>query len=255
MNPCLTLNRARSNLCCWGRRPTIPIGLHDFCDRHHPLFLQYLMRSYFVHNVKVGLFVSTQETFFIIFLEGSVFQVVAWKRKPLPKSRGMSPLHFQRTVNGKLTLDTVVELLLTLDNFQMCALLETSLKNLEVLRYVRVELQPLDVRRLLFDASIPAFIIPENDFIPVDVLSAPFVMLLNGSTTPDPRLFHSGTLNLWNTMVGKRHALQNLRYATLVVEIKPPETNKLDFPPFYLGNEFISTSNRDDSDDQFNCDL
>jgi hypothetical protein len=212
MPPCLNIAQSKSDICCWGRRPTIPILLESFCDFHNPFFLQYVIYSYFTHHVKIGLFVSTPDAFYVFLMKDEdYFFAYAWSSKPLAFFNDQRPLHFKKTVSGLVTRKTTIEILLSLPVFEMSALLLTSLVSVAVLPHVPVDLRVLSVKNITFNPLVPAFTIPSTDCVPVDVLSSPFVMLMNGSTTPDPRLYKSGTCSLWKTMVKDQFSIQKLR--------------------------------------------
>lgn len=222
MQPCLELCQLENDLCCWGRRPTVPIELYTFCATHAPQFIHYSLDSYFGHAAKKALFVSTQDTFYVVFrLNLQHYQVVAWKAKALPfTTSDKRPLHFRRTNSGLLTLKSMLELFQSLNKFQLSCVIQTPLDNIDALRHVHIPMTPFDVKRLQFDSGVPAFVISSQDFVQPDVLSAPFVMLLNGSTTPDPRLYTSGTQNLWSILTGNKLPLSNLRYGLLLQQTK-----------------------------------
>jgi hypothetical protein len=227
MQPCLELNQLENDFCCWGRRPTVPIELYTFCPTHAPHFLQYLLDSYFTHAAKKALFVSTHDTFYVVFrLNLEHYQVVAWKAKALPLTpiTKKKPLHFRRATSGLMTVHSVLELFQSLLQFQLSCVIQTPLDIIDALKHVHVPLVHFDVKRLQFDPVVPAFVISTQDFVLPDVLSAPFVMLLNGSTTPDPRLYNSGTQNLWSTLTGNKLPLANLRYGVLLQQTKTVET-------------------------------
>lgn len=224
MNPCLNLAQFQSDLCCWGRRPTIPISLQSFCHFHYPFFLKYVIESYFTHHAKIGLFVSTPDSFYIFLFKDTVHLFAyAWKARPLESVGGRRPLHFKKTVSGLITRLTLMEILLSLPVFDMSALIITSLIEVAVLRHVSVSLRGVSVDNLTFDPVIPAFTISEEQCVPVDIVSAPFVMLMNGSTTPDPRLYKSGTCSLWKIIIKDRFSIQKLRYGLFLQQIKPAD--------------------------------
>ena len=226
---------------------TNPIHLISFCSSHSSVFLRYVLTAYFVHHAKLGLFVSTLDTFYIFFFKDPFYFIVyAWRVKPYSPHDAVKPLHLKKTVSSSLLLETVLELLLGLEEFQMSALLVTPLSEIAVLPHVKIALQTVSVTNLRFDTSIPAFVLPQDQFIPVDILSAPFVMLLNGSTTPDPRLYNSGTSSLWSTMTQSKYSLHKLRYGLFLQQIKTPSLFK---------SVYTSYNEREDSNGQFVCDL
>ena len=221
MNPCLNLAQFQSDLCCWGRRPTIPISLQSFCHFHYPFFLKYVIESYFTHHAKIGLFVSTPDAFYIfLFKDAEYLYAYAWNAKPQACNQGRRPLHFKKTVSGLITRLTLMEILLSLPVFDMSALLITSLAEVSILPHVPVSLKGVSFENLTFDPMIPAFTIAEADCVPVDIVSAPFVMLMNGSTTPDPRLYKSGTCSLWKIVIKDQYSIQRLRYGLFLTQIK-----------------------------------
>ena len=226
MEPCLQLNRLQTDLCCWGRRPKVPIELYTFCDFHVPTFLQYTLLTYFQHAAKTALFIATHDTFYIISrADAEHFLVMAWKSKyvPLPRTQ-TQPLHFRKKNSGLLLFESVIELIQSLPRFQLSCIIQTSLQTIDAIRHVVVDMKPFLVSRLEFDNTVPAFVVPLDGFVLPDVLSAPFVMLVNGSTTPDPRLYKSGTLSLWSTITGDKAApLHKLRYGVLLQQTKTIE--------------------------------
>lgn len=221
MEPCFLLAEALDNLCCWGRRPTLPLSLQSFCVNHSHKFIEHVLQAYYTHFVKIALFVSTVDTFYVIFHKGQfLYQVFAWRVKDLVPVDGLQPLHFKKTVSGTLEYSSVVNLLDELPCFQMYALLVTPLTTTTVIPNIHVSLHALQVKSLTFDAVYPAFMVPVGSFIPVHVLRAPFVMLLQGSTTPDPRLYNSGTSSLWDTITSTKFPVQNVRYGLFLQSIK-----------------------------------
>lgn len=236
MEPCLQLNQLQTDLCCWGRRPVVPIELYSFCSTHSTHFLEYVLVSFFGHAAKTALFVSTSDTFYILFKKDfSHYFVMAWKAKPLPLTlAGKKPLHFRKTSSGVLTQKSVVQLLEKLDNFELSCILQTPLRMIDALQNVFVPMNAFHVSHLEFDATVPAFVLADSThFISPHVLSAPFVMLLNGSSTPDPRLYSNGTLNLWNTLTANRVQLSKLRHGVLLQQTKKLENVDDDFKKQY----------------------
>ena len=254
MEPCLSLSIQQTDLCCWGRRPVVPIELHTFCQTHATTFLQYTVQHYFRHAAKTALFLSTHDAFYIIIqADLKHYHVMAWKAKALPCTvGGTKPLHFRKKTSGLLLFDSVVELLQSLSKFQLSCIIQTSLQSIDALKHVVVPLKPFDVKRLQFDANVPAFVVNTDGLILPDVLSAPFVMLMNGSTTPDPRLYHSGTQSLWNTITGnKGAALSKLRYGVLLQQTKTMEQENGIFGFFSP----VSENETKGGHEQFVCDL
>lgn len=233
MEPCLQINQLHTDLCCWGRRPVVPIELYTFCSIHATSFIEYVLISFFKHAAKKALFLSTNDAFYVVIpVTVQEYQVLAWKAKSLPNTpTHMKPLHFRKKTSGLMMLGSVVELFHSLPRFQLSCIIQTSLEAVDALRYVVVPLWTFRVERLQFDAAVPAFVTPPDGFILPDVLSAPFVMLINGSTTPDPRLYSSGTQSLWNTLTGSKAApLSAMRYGVLLQQTKtlPLENRSLE---------------------------
>ena len=221
MDPCFTLSQSQTDLCCWGRRPILPISLQSFCHFHYPFFLKYVIESYFTHHAKIGLFVSTLDSFYIFLYKDPVHLFAyAWKAKPQEFVENQRPLHFKKTVSGLITRLTLMEILLSLPVFEMNALIITSLSEVSVLPHVPVSLRSVNVKNLTFNPLVPAFTISSVDCVPVDILGAPFVMLMNGSTTPDPRLYKSGTCSLWKIIIKDQFSIQRLRYGLFLTQIK-----------------------------------
>lgn len=221
--PCLHLCTSLRDLCCWGRRPRVPIELYSFCDTHAIQFMKYLLVSFFGHAAKTALFVSTHNAFYILFKKDFLhYFVTAWKAKALPQTAsGGVPLHFKKTSSGVLTQDSVLLLLRGMDQFCLSCIVQTPLSSIDVLRNVYVPMNSFDVRQLHFDALVPAFVLPDKtQFVSANVLAAPFVMLLNGSSTPDPRLYQSGTQSLWNTLTANSLTLSKLRHGVLLQQTK-----------------------------------
>jgi hypothetical protein len=227
VDPCFLLSQYQSDLCCWGRRAYLPLELQSFCVNHAKLLLQYLLQAYFVHSVKLALYVCTRTSFYLLFKQDTAYQVFQWKAKPYEhyenaNLNGMKPLHFRRIQSETLNLLQLTDLLFELPSLQIYCLLETPLTVVDVVPNLRIQLHSFDVRQLNYDPLFPAITVPENDFIPPHILSVPFVMLINGSSTPDPRFSHSGTMNLWTTLLGKKHLISNLRYGLFLQQIKSP---------------------------------
>jgi hypothetical protein len=227
MEPCLQLCQLLTDMCCWGRRPTVPIHLETFCASHSSSFLKYVLSAFFVHAAKKALFVSTLDTFYIIMkVDISHCYLLAWKAKKLPLLQDdCRPLQFRKASSGLLTFNDVFSLLTTLDTFHLCGIIQTPLDAIDAIKNVSVPMMSFDVQRLRFEPSVPAFCIPSHMCVPPDVLAAPLVMLLNGSTTPDPRLYSSGTQSLWNSILGNvvqvaASPLSKLRYGVLVTQTK-----------------------------------
>lgn len=263
MEPCLQLSVLQTDLCCWGRRPQVPIELHTFCSTHAPLFLQYTVLSYFRHAAKTALFVATHDTFYIISkAHVDHYLVMAWKAKQATSTlapTAVQPLHFRKKNSGLLLFESVVELLQSLPRFQLSCIIQTSLDSIDALRHVVVRLKSFSVSRLEFDPNLPAFVVSSasDGFVLPDVLSAPFVMLVNGSTTPDPRLYKSGTQSLWSTITGNKSApLHKLRYGFLLQQTKNKEEENYEHPfaPF-SSTSADAASEAKNNHEQFTCEL
>jgi hypothetical protein len=196
------------------------------------MFIHYIFKTYFNHHVKLSLFIGTPNSFFLFFPQDlHHLHVSAWKLKPQGShSNSEKPLHIKKTVSGLVTKETATQIVVELPIFQMTALLCTPLQEVAVLTHVTLVLSSLDVTQLTFDPSVPAFTIPWEHCIPVHILAAPFVMMLNGSTTPDPRLHQSGTYSLWKTLVPHPHAstvtAKQLRYGCFLQQLKTMEWSK-----------------------------
>jgi hypothetical protein len=220
--------------------------------------LQYTILNYFKHAAQTALFASTQDSFYIIIkADVNYYHVMAWKTKKLPFTRSdMRPLHFRKKNSGLLLYESVVQLLQSFRGFQLSGIIQTSLNSIDALRNVVVSLCPFDVSRLQFDATIPAFVLPKDGFVLPDVLGAPFVMLVNGSTTPDPRMYHSGTQSLWNTITGNRvAALSKLRYGVLLQQTKTNEQENDRYTVFEVIAPSVASPETKSDNEQFICDV
>ena len=254
MEPCFQLSQLFDNLCCWGRKPALPLQLESFCETHSHKFLQYVLQAYFTHFVKLALFVSSMDTIYVVFpAPPHMYRLFAWRVTDQTPVDGLQPLHFKKTVSGTMELHSVLELLITLPCFQIYAILLTPLTSVAVVPNVTLTLRPFDVKNLDFNALYPAFMVPVGSFVPVDILSAPFVMVLHGSTTPDPRLYNSGTSSLWDTITTQKFPIQKLRYGLFLQSIKTMWSSK----PFYSlePTDHGNGKETDSEHQQFSCDL
>lgn len=251
MEPCLQLCASQHDLCCWGRRPTVPIEMFSFCASHAIDFTKYVLGSFFSHAAKTALFISTHDTFYILFKTDTThYYVMAWKAKHAPlTASGKKPLHFRKTSSGVLTQSSVLQLLQSLDQFQLSCIIQTPLCSIDALKNVQVTTESFNVASLHFDASVPAFVVSPTDFVSPNTLSAPFVMLLNGSSTPDPRLYHSGTQSLWSTLTANKSSLSKLRHGVLLQQTKKRENTSGEFKE---QNGVCETKN---NYEQFRCEL
>jgi len=222
MSPCFSLARCQTDLCHFGRAAVVPVNLSSFCESHWKQLVQFIVEVYFSHSVKVGLFLSTPTTVFLIFKTPSTghLSLVAWKAK-----KGQRALHLRRVLAAsKINLTDIVELLQGLPSFELTCLLDTPLAEVDVIPNVRIPLNKLDVSQLCFDAQCPGFVLEPDVCISCHVLAAPYVMLINGSTTPDPRLYKSGTLSLWTTATGR--SISTLRCGLLMLQLKTEDPFK-----------------------------
>lgn len=252
MNHCFSLARCQTDLCKYGRHAGVPIDTTLYCEQHSKQIIEYIVHVYFGHYVKVGLLITTTSTLFIIFQHKTTgtLSLVAWNAKNLPPVHDKKPLHLRRVINASaVSLPDIVDLLQSLHTFQLFCLLETPLAEIDVVPNVKVPLYGLDVKQLHFDAAYPAFLLDGNSCISPHVLAAPYVMLINGSTTPDPRLHNSGTSSLWTTATGRVTSV--LRYGVFVQQIKPGDP----FKSLDAGDLRTTPSESKNYTDQFTCEL